>query len=437
MGSEMKVALLSLAALCVAATWAASDGVHTVSALEEFAEPAAIQHAAGKVPATTAKTKETAQAKKAVATTVTKKSPVAKKKKSYAKRVKRIVDRSRAVLGEFQEAGRRSVSAAAEMQQGCIMTAAQNPQSSTMNSAAVCAGKAGAYFKHLGGITLTAKFYGKPKKEKMKEEDFGKEAEEEAIEGELVAVEYTDEELGEGDEVGRRTTGSTGGGAPPGATSGLGNFLGSAGAFFRANRIHTEEEEDAVEEHEEMLATMTSIAESMDKQELGESHSAVMSAEAKLGALTKMWAKVGSTAKAKAVGAFNLGKTAQKSTFAMNPPGTARGAKQFVPRGGTFVISHYHKHGGGRRGEERTRDLGESDEEEDEEDVGRRSIGGLRQAMRGPMPGGVMVIRAINHLGRHAAQSAMGGHSLMTDAEEFLAMNREYRAEMRALTKEV
>merc|ERR1712070_889675 len=437
MGSEMKVALLSLAALCVAATWAASDGVHTVSALEEFAEPAAIQHAAGKVPATTAKTKETAQAKKAVATTVTTKSPVAKKKKSYAKRVKRIVDRSRAALGEFQEAGRRSVSAAAEMQQGCIMTAAQNPQSSTMNSAAVCAGKAGAYFKHLGGITLTAKFYGKPKKEKMKEEDFGKEAEEEAIEGELVAVEYTDEELGEGDEVGRRTTGSTGGGGPPGATSGLGSFLGSAGAFFRANRIHTEEEEDAVEEHEEMLATMTSIAESMDKQELGESHSAVMSAEAKLGALTKMWAKVGSTAKAKAVGAFNLGKTAQKSTFAMNPPGTARGAKQFVPRGGTFVISHYHKHGGGRRGEERTRDLGESDEEEDEEDVGRRSIGGLRQAMRGPMPGGVMVIRAINHLGRHAAQSAMGGHSLMTDAEEFLAMNREYRAEMRALTKEV
>merc|ERR1712070_587074 len=437
MGSEMKVALLSLAALCVAATWAASDGVHTVSALEEFAEPAAIQHAAGKVPATTAKTKETAQAKKAVATTVTKKSPVAKKKKSYAKRVKRIVDRSRAALGEFQEAGRRSVSAAAEMQQGCIMTAAQNPQSSTMNSAAVCAGKAGAYFKHLGGITLTAKFYGKPKKEKMKEEDFGKEAEEEAIEGELVAVEYTDEELGEGDEVGRRTTGSTGGGAPPGATSGLGSFLGSAGAFFRANRIHTEEEEDAAEAHEEMLATMTSMAESMDKQELGESHSAVMSAEAKLGALTKMWAKVGSTAKAKAVGAFNLGKTAQKSTFAMNPPGTARGAKQFVPRGGTFVISHYHKHGGGRRGEERTRDLGESDEEEDEEDVGRRSIGGLRQAMRGPMPGGVMVIRAINHLGRHAAQSAMGGHSLMTDAEEFLAMNREYRAEMRALTKEV
>merc|ERR1712070_637242 len=437
MGSEMKVALLSLAALCVAATWAASDGVHTVSALEEFAEPAAIQHAAGKVPATTAKTKETAQAKKAVDTTVTKKSPVAKKKKPYAKRVKRIVDRSRAALGEFQEAGRRSVSAAAEMQQGCIMTAAQNPQSSTMKSAAVCAGKAGAYFKHLGGITLTAKFYGKPKKEKMKEEDFGKEAEEEAIEGELVAVEYTDEELGEGDEVGRRTTGSTGGGAPPGATSGLGSFLGSAGAFFRANRIHTEEEEDAAEAHEEMLATMTSMAESMDKQELGESHSAVMSAEAKLGALTKVWAKVGSTAKAKAVGAFNLGKTAQKSTFAMNPLGTARGAKQFVPRGGTFVVSHYHKHGGGRRGEERTRDLGESDEEEDEEDVGRRSIGGLRQAMRGPMPGGMMVIRAINHLGRHAAQSAMGGHSLMTDAEEFLALSREYREEMRALTKEV
>jgi len=433
---KMKVALLSLVALCVAVTWAASDGVHTVSALDDSAEPAATQHAAGKVPPT-AKTKETAQAKKAVATTVTKKSPVAKKKKPYAKRVKRIVDRSRAALGEFQEAGRRSVSAAAEMQQGCIMTAAQNPQSSTMNSAAVCAGKAGAYFKHLGGITLTAKFYGKPKKEKMKEEDFGKEAEEEAIEGELVAVEYTDEELGEGDEVGRRTTGSTGGGAPPGATSGLGSFLGSAGAFFRANRIHTEEEEDAAEAHEEMLATMTSMAESMDKQELGESHSAVMSAEAKLGALTKMWAKVGSTAKAKAVGAFNLGKTAQKSTFAMNPPGTARGAKQFVPKGGTFVISHYHKHGGGRRGEERTRDLGESDEEEDEEDVGRRSIGGLRQAMRGPMPGGVMVIRAINHLGRHAAQSAMGGHSLMTDAEEFLAMNREYRAEMRALTKEV
>merc|ERR1712070_83760 len=363
MGSEMKVALLSLAALCVAATWAASDGVHTVSALEEFAEPAAIQHAAGKVPATTAKTKETAQAKKAVATPVTKKSPVAKKKKPYAKRVKRIVDRSRAALGEFQEAGRRSVSAAAEMQQGCIMTAAQNPQSSTMNSAAVCAGKAGAYFRHPGGITLTEKFYGKPKKERMKEEDFGKEAEEEAMEGELVAVEYTDEELGEGDEVGRRTTGSTGGGGPPGATSGLGSFLGSAGAFFRANQIHHEEELDAVEEHEEMLATMTSIAESMDKQELGESHSAVMSAEAKLGALTKMWAKVGSTAKAKAVGAFNLGKTAQKSTFAMNPPGTARGAKQFVPRGGTFVVSHYHKHGGGRRGEERTRDLGESDEE--------------------------------------------------------------------------
>merc|ERR1712070_942210 len=452
MGSEMKVALLSLAALCVAATWAASDGVHTVSALEEFAEPAAIQHAAGKVPATTAKTKETAQAKKAVATPVTKKSPVAKKKKPYAKRVKRIVDRSRAALGEFQEAGRRaSMSAASEMQQGCIMTAAQNPQSSTMNSAAVCAGKAGAYFRHPGGITLTEKFYGKPKKEKMKEEDFGKEAEGEAMEGELVAVEYTDEELGEGDEVGRRTTGSTGGGGPPGATSGLGSFLGSAGAFFRANRIHTEEEEDAAEAHEEMLATMTSMAESMDKQELGESHSAVMSAEAKLGALTKMWAKVGSTAKAKAVGAFNLGKTAQKSTFAMNPPGTARGAKQFVPRGGTFVVSHYHKHGGGRRGssvaapptkkkgkkkkgkKEREQDLGESDEE----DVGRRSIGGLRQAMRGPMPGGVMVIRAINHLGRHAAQSAMGGHSLMTDAEEFLAMNREYRAEMRALTKEV
>merc|ERR1712070_464186 len=427
MGSEMKVALLSLAALCVAATWAASDGVHTVSALEEFAEPAAIQHAAGKVPATTAKTKETAQAKKAVATTVTKKSPVAKKKKPYAKRVKRIVDRSRAALGEFQEAGRRaSMSAASEMQQGCIMTAAQNPQSSTMNSAAVCAGKAGAYFKHPKGITLTAKYYGKPKKKKMKEEDFGKEAEEEAIEGELVAVEYTDEELGEGEGVGRRFGNA-------GATSGLGSFLGSTGAFFRANRLHSEEELDAVEEHEEMLTTMTSMAESMDKQELGESHSAVMSAEAKLGALTKVW----STAKAKAVGAFNLGKTAQKSTFAMNPPGTARGAKQFVPKGGTFVISHYHKHGGGRRGEERTRDLGECDEEEDEEDVGRRSIGGLRQAMRGPMPGGMMVIRAVNHLGRHAAQSAMGGHSLMTHAEEFLAMNREYRAEMRALTKEV
>merc|ERR1711967_38693 len=213
---KMKVALLSLVALCVAVTWAASDGVHTVSALDDSAEPAATQHAAGKVTPT-AKTKETAQAKKAVATTVTKKSPVAKKKKSYAKRVKRIVDRSRAALGEFQEAGRRSVSAAAEMQQGCIMTAAQNPQSSTMNSAAVCAGKAGAYFKHPKGITLTAKYYGKPKKEKMKEEDFGKEAEEEAIEGELVAVEYTDEELG---EVGRRTI-------EPGATSPLGTFLGS------------------------------------------------------------------------------------------------------------------------------------------------------------------------------------------------------------------
>merc|ERR1712070_690529 len=239
---KMKVALLSLVALCVAVTWAASDGVHTVSALDDSAEPAATQHAAGKVPPT-AKTKETAQAKKAVATTVTKKSPVAKKKKPYAKRVKRIVDRSRAALGEFQEAGRRSVSAAAEMQQGCIMTAAQNPQSSTMKSAAVCAGKAGAYFKHLGGITLTAKFYGQPKKEKMKEEDFGKEAEEEAIEGELVAVEYTDEELG---EVGRRTI-------EPGATSPLGTFLGSAGAFVRADRIHQEEEEDAAEAHEEVL----------------------------------------------------------------------------------------------------------------------------------------------------------------------------------------
>merc|ERR1711966_483457 len=191
---KMKVALLSLVALCVAVTWAASDGVHTVSALDDSAEPAATQHAAGKVPPT-AKTKETAQAKKAVATTVTKKSPVAKKKKPYAKRVKRIVDRSRAALGEFQQAGRRaSMSAASEMQQGCIMTAAQNPQSSTMNSAAVCAGKAGAYFKHPKGITLTAKYYEpkkkKKKKKKMKEEDFGKEAEEEAIEGELVAVEY-------------------------------------------------------------------------------------------------------------------------------------------------------------------------------------------------------------------------------------------------------
>merc|ERR1711985_99715 len=112
---KMKVALLSLVALCVAVTWAASDGVHTVSALDDSAEPAATQHAAGKVPPT-AKTK---------------KSPVAKKKKPYAKRVKRIVDRSRAALGEFQQAGRRaSMSAADEMQQGCIMTAAQNPQSS-------------------------------------------------------------------------------------------------------------------------------------------------------------------------------------------------------------------------------------------------------------------------------------------------------------------
>merc|ERR1711904_418548 len=236
---KMKVALLSLVALCVAVTWAASDGVHTVSALDDSAEPAATQHAAGKVPPT-AKTKETAQAKKAVATTLTKKSPVAKKKKPYAKRVKRIVDRSRAALGEFQQAGRRaSMSAADEMQQGCIMTAAQNPQSSTMNSAAVCAGKAGAYFRHPKGITLTAKYYGKPMKKKMKEEDFGKEAEEEAIEGELVAVEYTDEELGEGEGVGRRFGNA-------GATSGLGSFLGSAGAFFRANHLHNEEELDAV-----------------------------------------------------------------------------------------------------------------------------------------------------------------------------------------------